>query len=127
MKKFTLLLFSIIILSLSLVSCSKDKTKQANTPTKTALLVKQSIDNKNYEAFKNLFSDGLENSISKEDFEKLQNLTTAGSDYKLYSVITFENGEIFLIKLTSTPIDDDYKIEEVMQVPDEFKTLFNTK
>ena len=125
MKK-TRLLFSLLIISnLFLISCTKDKTLESDSPVSTSILVKNYIDSGNYEAFKGLFTEGLENSISKEDFIKLKEISTAGSSHNLYDLITFENGEKLLIKLSSIEIDSKYKIEEVIQIPEEFKSLFN--
>lgn len=127
MKK-TRLLFSLIIIStLFLISCTKDKTLEPNSPVNTTIIVKNYIDAGNYEAFKGLFSEGLENSISKEDFNNFKDISTAGSSHNLYDVITFENGEMLLIKLSSVEIDGEYRVEEVLQIPEEFKTLFNNK
>ena len=125
MKK-TRLLFSLLIISnLFLISCTKDKTLESDSPVSTSILVKNYIDSGNYEAFKGLFTEGLENSISKEDFIKLKDISTAGSSHSLYDIITFENGEMLLIKLSSVEIDGKYKVEEVLQIPEEFKSLFN--
>ena len=127
MKK-TRLLFSLIIIStLFLISCTKAKTLEADSPVNTSILIKNYIDAGNYEAFKGLFSEGLENSISKEDFNKLKDISTAGSSHSLYDIITFENGEMLLIKLSSVEIDGKYKVEDIIQIPEDFKALFNNK
>ena len=124
MKK-TKLLFSLIIIStLFLISCTKDKALEADSPANTSILVKNYIDAGNYEAFNDLFSDDLKNSVAKEDFEKLKNISTSGSDYSLYNIITFENGEMLLIQLSTSTIDGEYKIVKVVTVPEELKSLF---
>lgn len=124
MKKSKLLFSLIIISSLFLLSCTKDKSIKPNSPVNTSIIIKNYIDAGNYEAFKDLFSDGLENSISKEDFKKLKDISTAGSTHSLYNIITFENGEMLLVKLYQIEATSEYKVESVIQIPEEFKTLF---
>lgn len=125
MRKY-LFLFTLIISNLFLISCNKDKLLKPDSPANTSILIKNYIDAENYEDFKDLFSEDLENSISKEDFNKFKEISTSGSNHNLYDIITFENGEMLLIKLTTTPVNDEYKVEEIIQIPDEFKLLFNS-
>ena len=126
MKKY-LLLFTTIISTISLISCTKDTSLKPTSPTNTSILVKNYIDAENYEEFKKLFSNELENSVSIDDFKMLKDITTAGSNHSLYDIITFENGEMILIKISPIEVNGEYKIEEVIQVPDEFKALFTDK
>ena len=126
MKKY-LLLFTIIISNISLISCTKDTSLKPTSPTNASILVKNYIDAENYEDFKKLFSNELKNSVSIDEFKKLKNITTAGSQHSLYDIITFENGEMILVKISPIEVNGEYKIEEVIQVPDEFKALFTDK
>lgn len=126
MKKY-LLLFTIIISNISLISCTKDTSLKPTSPTNASILVKNYIDAENYEDFKKLFSNELENSVSIDEFKKLKDITTAGSQHSLYDIITFENGEMILVKISPIEVNGEYKIEEVIQVPDEFKALFTDK
>ncbi|MGN0028091.1 MAG: hypothetical protein ACI33I_13970 [Clostridium sp.] len=125
MKKSTLLFSLIIISSLFLLSCTKDKSMKPNSPINASIMLKNYIDAENYEGFNDLFSDDLKNSVSKEDFEKLKNISTSGSDHSLYNIITFENGEMLLVKLYQIEATSEYKVENVMKVPEEFKALFD--
>ena len=72
MKKFTLLFSLIIISSLFLLSCTKDKPMKPNTPVNASIMIKNYIDAENYEGFIDLFSDELKNSISRDDFKKFK-------------------------------------------------------
>ncbi len=125
MKKSTLLFSLIIISSLFLLSCTKDKSMKPNSPINASIMIKNYIDAENYEGFNDLFSDELKNSVSKEYFEKLKNISTSGSDHSLYNIITFENGEMLLVKLYQIEATGEYKVENVMKVPEEFKDLFD--
>lgn len=57
----------------------------------------------------------------------LKDITTAGSNHSLYDIITFENGEMILIKISPIEVNGEYKVEKVIEVPDEFKSLFTDK
>ena len=127
MRKSKLLLSLIVISILFLISCTKDKAIKPDSPVNTSIIIKNYINSGNYEAFTDLFSDELKNSVSKEEFEKLKNISTSGSDHSTYDIITFENGEMLLIKLSAVSVDGEYKVEKVIQVPEELKTLFNDK
>lgn len=125
MRKY-LFIFTLIINSLFLISCNEDNLLKPDSPTNTSILIKNYIYADNYEEFKGLLSEDLDNSISKEEFNKFKDIVTAGSNHNLYDIITFENGEMLLIKLTATPVNDEYKVEEVIQVPAELKAFFNS-
>ena len=124
MKKPTLLFSLIVISNLFLLSCTKDKPMKPNTPKNASIMLKNYIDAENYEGFNDLFSDDLKNSVAMDDFKKLKDISTAGSSHSLYDIITFENGEMLLVKLYQIEATGEYKVENVMKVPEEFKALF---
>jgi len=57
-------------------------------------------------------------------FNEIKNLTTAGSSYANYVLVTFENGEMLLVRLSPEKVNGEYKIEDVIIVPDEMKEMF---
>ncbi|MCA1030919.1 hypothetical protein LCL95_07800 [Bacillus timonensis] len=89
--------------------------------------MKLAIDNNDYASFDSLFADGRKGSISEMEFKELKGITTAGAGYKSYELLTFENGEMLLVKLRLTPPHENNKIEieDVIIVPDDMKELFN--
>ncbi|THE13577.1 hypothetical protein E1I69_06585 [Bacillus timonensis] len=88
--------------------------------------MKLAIDNDNYRSFSSLFAEERKGSISESEFKELQELTTAGSSYERYELVTFDNGEMLLVKLRITPPNEEseLKIEDVIIVPDDMKVLF---
>ena len=40
----------------------------------------------------------------------LKDITTAGSNHSLYDIITFENGEMILIKISPIEVNGEYKV-----------------
>lgn len=108
----------------SFSGCSNKKILKADTPVNSGMLTKMAIDSENYDRFNELFSKERSGSISKEDFSKLKKLTTEGTDYKNYELLTFSNGQMFLIRLTTEKINGEYKIDDVIIVPDEMKKFF---
>lgn len=118
-------------LSLSAVvmmcSCSKGKLMNPDTPLNTGILLNHAISNENYEDFNDLFSDGRKNYISKDDFQKLVDISktsSGGQGYTLFEVITLENGEMFLVRLTPKDMNGKYEVEDVILIPKEMKEFF---
>lgn len=123
-RKYFLLTSSIIIcLSILFVSCSNKKPLKPDTPANTAFVMKNFLDAGDYEKFNNLFTDVRKNSISLEQFNELKKLTTVGTDYKHYELLTFSNGKMILIMLTQDKINGEYKIQNVKEVTDDLKSL----
>ncbi|MBM6618002.1 hypothetical protein [Bacillus suaedaesalsae] len=112
-----------IFLMLSVILGCTQKV-QPNSPENTALLLKQAIAHQDYESFTSLFSEGRKGSFSKDEFAKLQALTTAGIDFKTYELITFENGEMLLIKITPQNEEKEVLIEDIQVIQQEMKELF---
>lgn len=118
-------IFISVCFTFTIAACTNKKALKADTPANTGWLMKMAMDSENYDNFNKLFSEGRKNSISKEEFSKLKKLTTAGTDFKHYELLTFTNGEMFLVRLTPEKVNGEYKIEDVIIVPEEMKKLFN--
>ena len=58
-------------------------------------------------------------------FNEMKNLTSAGVGLTHYELLTFENGEMFLVMLTPEKVNGEYKIEDVVIVPNEMKEIFD--
>lgn len=56
----------------------------------------------------------------------MKKFTTPGADYKNYELITFTNGKMLLINLTPENENGEYKIQDVIEVPDNMKSLFSS-
>jgi hypothetical protein len=124
-KNFLLIFIIIICLPFLLSSCSNQKRIKPDTPVNTAIIVTENfLKVGNYQNFNELFTDGRKSSVSVEQFNELKKLTTAGMNLKHYELLTFTNGKMILIKLTPERVDGEYKIEDVIEVPDEMKSLF---
>ncbi|WBL17127.1 hypothetical protein [Sutcliffiella sp. NC1] len=122
--KYIKLLVLICAFFVVMVGCSSNKVQPDSTEN-VAWLMKLAIENNDYEAFDSLFSKGRKGSVSRTDFSEFTNLTTAGANYKKYELVTFENGEMLLVRLTPENEDNEYEIEDVIVVPEEMKVLFN--
>ena len=47
------------------------------------------------------------NIISQESFDEMRNITTAKTGYTHYELLTFENGEMLLVRLSPEKIKGD--------------------
>ncbi|MFT4416213.1 hypothetical protein ACLM5H_20320 [Fredinandcohnia humi] len=98
---------------------------EPDTPMNASWLMKLSIDNQDSSAFQSLFYEGAEENVSKSTFQKFGEITTAGTGYRNFELLTFENGEMLLVEFApKTEAEDWYKIVNVIEVPDNMKTLF---
>lgn len=130
MKKKSLLIALVLTSIFLLCSCTKEKVVKPDTPLNTGLLLNHAIKSENYEAFNSLFSEGRKNCISEETFQNLIQATeggSGGSGYTLYEVITLDNGEMFLVRLTPTETDGKYEVEDVTLLSGEMKEFFKDK
>ncbi|MED4018924.1 hypothetical protein [Sutcliffiella cohnii] len=121
--KYIKLLVLICVFFVVMVGCSSNKVQPDSTEN-VAWLMKLAINNNDYEAFDSLFSEGRKGSVSRTDFSEFEKLTTTGANYKKYELVTFENGEMLLVRLTPVNEDNEYEIEDVIVVPEEMKVLF---
>lgn len=124
-NKSSLIICFVVILSISGMYGCKKNTK-ADTPTNAAVLLKQAIDENDYEAFNKLFNEGRKELITKGQLTELKESATPGSTFKHYEVITYDNGEMILVRLTPDKVKGEYKVEDIVKVPQEMKKLFQS-
>ena len=125
-RKLILILITILFVSIFLIACLKQELK-ANTPVNTAMALQNYMKAGNYKNFDELFSAGRRETVSVDQFDKLAKITTEASEYKHYELIKFTNGEMFLVLITQDKLNGEYKVEDIKRVPDEMKSLFETK
>ena len=127
MKRKKIILIMFVVMASLFTSCSNSKRVELDTPDNATLLLTMAISNNNYDSFNELFSDGRKNIVSKETLTELSKISTAGSGNYLYELITFTNGEMLLVRYTAKKVDGEYKVEDVVKVPEEMKKLFKVK
>ncbi|CAM2908606.1 hypothetical protein PASE110613_07165 [Paenibacillus sediminis] len=121
LKKFSFISIFICIV----VGCSSSKMISPNTLENTNRLLKDSLNNKDYALFQTYLSEPQKNKISRSQFEELTKMTTAGWGQDIYSLISFENGEMLLVNIIKDPKNNGYfKIQDIKRVPEEMKELF---
>ena len=123
-KSIILILIISLCFTFILTSCSKQKILKANSPDNASWLMKSAIDDGDYNRFKELFTEKRSNSIPIQQFNNMKKITTSESSNKHYELITFTNGKMLLVLLTPEKVKGLYKIEDVREVPDDMKTLF---
>lgn len=77
-----------------------------------------------YNAFNDFFIEELREKISKEEFEKMSDISTAGWEERSYHLIEFTNNEMLLVYLTPNKINGKYYIQDIKIVPDELREFF---
>lgn len=115
-KIFVVLIFSLMIALL--VSCSSSQL----SPNAKAISLKQSLTFDEFDKFQTLFSEGKRSTATKELFEKLKEINSARAEYKSYSVIALDNGEMLLVNLTP---NEEQAVQSITVIPQEYKVLFS--
>ncbi|MBN3554265.1 hypothetical protein JYA63_08320 [Fictibacillus nanhaiensis] len=82
---------------------------------------KEAVRVENYELAKTLMAEGRKEQISDEGLKKVKQLMSAGTTYKTYQLLEFDNNEMVLLNLTP---NDKYEIQDVVIVPEELKSMF---
>lgn len=118
-----IILSSIIYLVYSNVGHRWRRYIKTDDPNNINIAVGLALSSNDYSAFERLFMD--KNKISHKEFSRLMNLSTSGTTSGNYLVIKNSNNEVFLIEITPTPFNGEYKIINFTVVPDEMKKLFN--
>jgi hypothetical protein len=125
-RKMSIMLAFALMLSM-LASCSDSISVKQDTPDNALLSLSLTLGGDNYDNFNALFSDGRKNTVSEETLKEFSKATSAAFDNSLYGLVTYSNGEMFLVKLSVKKIDGEYKVEDVVKVPEEMKKLFQRK
>ena len=74
-----------------------------------------------FDQFQTLFTEEKRSSATKELFGKIKEINSAGAEFKSYTVITLDNGEMVLVNLTP---DEEQAIQSIAIIPQEYKVLF---
>lgn len=90
-------------------------------PLDIGLSFKEAVRVENYDRAKTLISESRQEHISEETLNKVNEIMSAGTSYKTYELLEFDNGGMVLLNLTP---DAKYEIQDVFIVPDELKTIF---
>jgi len=93
-----------------LVSCSSSRV----SPNVTAISLKQSLSLDDFAKFQTLFSEGKRSSATKELFEKVKEINSASAEFKSYTVITLDNGEMLLVNLTP---NEEQAVQSITVIP----------
>lgn len=122
MKIRKIILATALLTSLLFTSC--EKAMKPDTPLNISWLMKLAIDLDDYEQFNNLFTQGRKDTISEELFDAMRTITTSRTVSTTYQLLTFENGEMLLVRITPEEVEGEYRIEDIINVPEEMKEVF---
>ncbi|MBB3112264.1 hypothetical protein FHS18_004350 [Paenibacillus phyllosphaerae] len=115
-KIVTALLMSFVITALA--ACASNDT----SPNDTAISLKNALTFDDYEKFQSLFSEGKKGIATKALFEQLKDINSSRADFRSYTVITLDNGEMLLVNLTP---NKEQAIQSITVIPEEHKELFS--
>lgn len=123
MKKRILTIFFSSILLL-FTSCSSNNTSTNATQTRLELL--SLLQNGDYK----LMNDQLlseQGTITEEEFEELREKASNSNTVREFQLLSFDNGEAFLLEFTQNPHTGEYKIKNITVLSEDSKILFEDK
>ncbi|MGM0805998.1 MAG: hypothetical protein ACQET8_14725 [Bacillota bacterium] len=118
LKSIVIVLSVCLNLVLGIIIYNEGTKKEA---VDVGLAFKQAVSVKNYDLVRTLLAEGRKKQMKDEDFKKINDLMSAGTTYKTYQLLEFDNGEMVLLHLTPT---DKYEIQDVIIVPEGLKSIF---
>jgi len=127
MMNFTRLIFILFLLILT-VGCTHEETVTPNSPENLSYLASLSINNQNFEELKSYFTDSRKETLTNEYFENLIGLNSHGVELRTYSFLKLiDQNQIVLLDIVKSPENNNYEIQNIIKVPNEYEKLFNDK
>lgn len=117
--KMTILVFSVCLNAVLGFIIYQAVSKEG--PVDVGLSFKEAVRVENYALAHTLVAEGRKENVSKETLKKINEIMSAGTSYKTYQLLQFNNGEMVLLNLTP---DEKFEIQNVVIVPEELKSLF---
>jgi hypothetical protein len=119
----------LIMLSIVSGGCESNKLIKPDTPSNTAMIVKNMLMAKNYDGLKEVLTKGSKERISLNEFNKLAKVYENGNgstDFKSYELLTFGDGSMILIHLTHIEdFENKVQVQDIKVIPEEMKSFFN--
>ena len=65
--------------------------------------------------------------ITEEEFEALREKASDSNTVREFQLLSFDNGEVFLLEFTKNPHTGEYKIKNITVLSEDSKILFEDK
>lgn len=113
---------------LILTGCTGSRAVKPDTPTNAAIVLTNAMRVKDYSLFQSYFTEATKDAVTEADFERFSEAYPGGAAFSNFEVISFPNGEMFLVRLAPPIADKDglSKAEDMIPVPEEMKAFFRT-
>ena len=97
------------------------KNDDNDNPTEVGILFKEAVRTENYTLAKRIVAQDRDEHVTEETLKKINEIMSSKNSFKTYELLEFDNGEMVLLNLTP---NNEYKIQDVTIVPEEFKAVF---
>lgn len=114
------------LLCFLLIGCSSTKMEKPKSPEELAHIMKLALSNGDYNKFNSYLTEPKKGLITMNQFDELSMNTTAGAEYRTYSYIKMENGKVLLLEIVKDIPSEDYKVQRVIEVPEEINNIFDS-
>lgn len=98
-----------------------EKNDDNDGPTEVGILFKEAVRTEDYTLAKRIVAQDRDEYVTEETLKKINEIMSSKTSFKTYELLEFDNGEMVLLNLTP---NNEYKIQDVTIVPEEFKAVF---
>jgi hypothetical protein len=121
-KNLILILFFMLLLS----GCEDDNNGwEPNSPSRTSFLMDFYAHQENFEEFKSLFMDGIDENIIRNNYETIRNNQSERSSVGTMTLVKYDNGKVVLVELKQDTDKQRYFIYNIIELPEDVSTFFD--
>jgi PBP1b-binding outer membrane lipoprotein LpoB len=121
LKNLILILFMMIFLT----GCEDDKNEwEPNSPSRASFLMDFYGHQDNFEDFKTLFMDGIDEDIIRNNYETIRNNQSERSSVGTITLVKYDNDKIVLVEFKHDTKNQKYLIYNIVEVPEEVSAFF---
>lgn len=127
MINFTRITFILLLLILA-VGCTDEKMVKPDSPENLSYLASVAINNQDFIELKSYFTDSTKETLDDQYFEDLNGINSHGVEHRTYSLLRMiDQDQIVLLEIIKNPENNNYEIQNIIKVPEEYGELFSNK
>jgi hypothetical protein len=121
LKNLILILFLLILLT----GCEDDKIGwEPNSPSRASFLMDFYGHQDNFEEFRTLFMEGIDEDIIRSNYETIRNYQSERSSVGTMTLVKYDNGKSVLVEFKQDTDSPKYLISNIIEVPEDVSSFF---
>jgi hypothetical protein len=108
-----------------LTGCEDDKNGwEPNSPSRASFLMDFYGHQDNFEEFKTVFMDGIDEDIIRNNYETIRNNQSERSSVGTMTLVKYDNGKSVLVEFKHDTNKQEYLINNIIEVPEDVSSFF---